>query len=302
MQPIKNVATLGADGKLGPAVLEALVSASFTVTVLKRESSKSSDEHYPPSVKVARVPDDLNVESLATTLQGHDAFVITIKGSQTEVQKKLADAAVRAGVRRMIPADFGSCDSSTTEAQELVPLFKHKADLRQYLQTLAAQHKGFTWTSLVTGHFFDWSLPFIHIHLADRRADVLDAGEHRCSMSTLARIGEATVQVLRKPEVTENQMLYVQSFCVSQNAIVKAFEKATANDKWTVEKYDADDFREREKARASKGDAEAVEELVYYLGVVDGDWTKKKGFAMELLDLKDEDVEAVAKDVVARFS
>lgn len=97
-------------------------------------------------------------------------------------------------------------------------------------------------------------------------------------------------------------MLYVQSFCVSQNAIVTAFEKATSNDKWTVEKYDADDFREREKARASKGDAEAVEELVYYLGVVDGDWTKKKGFAMELLDLKDEDVEAVAKDVVARFS
>ncbi|KAI7002776.1 NmrA-like family protein [Hortaea werneckii] len=280
MQPIKNVAILGADGKLGPAVLEALVSASFTVTVLKRESSKSSDEHYPPSVKVARVPDDLN----------------------TEVQKKLADAAVQAGVRRMIPADFGSCDSSTTEAQELVPLFKHKADLRQYLQTLAAQHKGFTWTSLVTGHFFDWSLPFIHVHLAERRADVLDAGEHRCSMSTLARIGEATVQVLRKPEVTENQMLYVQSFCVSQNAIVKAFEKATANDRWTVEKYDADDFREREKARASKGDAEAVEELVYYLGVVDGDWTKKKGFAMELLDIKDENVEAVAKDVVARFS
>ncbi|RMX92966.1 hypothetical protein D0867_14377 [Hortaea werneckii] len=294
MQPIKNVAILGADGKLGPAVLEALVSASFTVTVLKRESSKSSDEHYPPSVKVARVPDDLNVESLATTLQGHDAL--------TEVQKKLADAAVQAGVRRMIPADFGSCDSSTTEAQELVPLFKHKADLRQYLQTLAAQHKGFTWTSLVTGHFFDWSLPFIHVHLAERRADVLDAGEHRCSMSTLARIGEATVQVLRKPEVTENQMLYVQSFCVSQNAIVKAFEKATANDRWTVEKYDADDFREREKARASKGDAEAVEELVYYLGVVDGDWTKKKGFAMELLDIKDENVEAVAKDVVARFS
>ncbi|KAI7343458.1 NmrA-like family protein [Hortaea werneckii] len=302
MQPIKNVAILGADGKLGPAVLEALVSASFTVTVLKRQSSKSSDEHYPPSVKVARVPDDLNVESLAITLQGHDVLVITIKGSQTEVQKKLADAAVQAGVRRMIPADFGSCDSSTTEAQELVPLFKHKADLRQYLQTLAAQHKNFTWTSLVTGHFFDWSLPFIHIHLADRRADVLDAGEHRCSMSTLARIGEATVQVLRKPEVTENQMLYVQSFCVSQNAIVKAFEKATANNKWTVEKYDADDFREREKARASKGDAEAVEELVYYLGVVDGDWTKKKGFAMDLLNLKDEDVEAVAKDVVVRFS
>ncbi|KAI7180426.1 hypothetical protein KC360_g125 [Hortaea werneckii] len=155
MQPIKNVAILGADGKLGPAVLEALVSASFTVTVLKRESSKSSNDHYPPSVKVARVPNDLNVESLATTLQGHDALVITIKGSQTEVQKKLADAAVQAGVRRMIPADFGSCDSSTTEAQELVPLFKHKADLRQYLQTLAAQHQGFTWTSLVTGHFFD---------------------------------------------------------------------------------------------------------------------------------------------------
>ena len=79
---IKNVALLGANGGLGPAMLEALLSAQFDLVVLKREGSKSSDE-YPSSVTIARIPDDLNLDSLVKVLRGVDALVVTIKGSQT---------------------------------------------------------------------------------------------------------------------------------------------------------------------------------------------------------------------------
>ncbi|TKA32524.1 hypothetical protein B0A50_01632 [Salinomyces thailandicus] len=300
MAPIQNVALLGADGNLGPAILHALLSAKYTLTVLKRHSSTTPDT-YPSPTKTLRIPDDLDHTALTTALTGQDALIVTIKGSQTEIQKELADAAQAAGVRRFIPADFGSCDSSTAEAQELVPLFKHKAQLRSYLQSLTLKHPTFTWTSLVTGHFFDWSLPFIHVNLAERKADVLDEGQHCCSMSTLARIGEATVRVLQREEVTANRMLFVQSFCVRQGVVVEAFEKAT-EEAWGVEKFPADEFRVREKTKAEEGDVNAVENLVYYLGVVDGDWTKKHGFAMDLLGLEDEDVNAVVKDVIKRFT
>jgi putative NADH-flavin reductase len=93
---IQKVTLLGADGKLGPSIYDALVSGGFTVTVLKRQSSKSKTS-YPNQVSV---PDEFKVEDLVGVLRGQDAIVITIKGSETELQKRIADACIEAGVKR----------------------------------------------------------------------------------------------------------------------------------------------------------------------------------------------------------
>ena len=93
---IKNVALLGADGTLGPFVYRSLVENGFNVTVLKRASSKSTSA-FPSEIKV---PDDFPSDSLIDTLRGKDAVVVTIKGSEAAIQKRLADACVKAGVRR----------------------------------------------------------------------------------------------------------------------------------------------------------------------------------------------------------
>ncbi|KAK4547185.1 hypothetical protein LTR36_001406 [Oleoguttula mirabilis] len=293
---IKNVSILGADGLLGRPILEALLAAGFKVTVLKRQGSKSPDQ-YPESVAVARVPDDMPVAFLKNTLRGQDALVVAIKGTQTDVQKKLADACVAAGVKRFIPADFGSCDSSSELTQELVPLYKNKTELREYLVQAANTNSAFSWSSVVCGHFFDWSLEFVHIFLKERRADVLNDGEKKSSMATLARVGEVTARILQRPEQTANQMVYVQSFCVSQNEVIRAFEQATG-EKWQVAKLDAEEFKDAEKAKADKGEKAALEELVWYLGAVDADWTKNEGFAMKILGLEDEDLQEAVDKVV----
>lgn len=96
MTKISKVALLGADGKLGPAIMRALVENGFNVTVLKRKSSKSPSS-YPSQIIV---PDDFNVPDLTEALKGMDAIVITIKGDQIDLQKRIADAAVQAGVKR----------------------------------------------------------------------------------------------------------------------------------------------------------------------------------------------------------
>lgn len=100
---IKNVCLLGADGTLGPSILQALVKNNFNVTVLKRQSSKSPS-NYPQGVNVARFDENIVVEDLVPILRDQHALVVTIKGTQVDIQKRLADACVKAGVSRLIPA------------------------------------------------------------------------------------------------------------------------------------------------------------------------------------------------------
>lgn len=294
---IKTVGFLGADSKLGSGILHALLRHNFIVTVLKRASSKSPDT-YPAEVKVTRVGDEFAESELESILKGLDAVVVSIKGSKVDVQMRVANAAVRAGVKRFIPADFGSCDSASPKTQELVPLYKRKTEMRNHLEALAEGSNGaFSWTALVPGHFFDWELQFLHIFLKERRADVLDDGEMRFSVSTLGRIGEATARILVKQEETKNKTLYVQSFCVSQNQVLAAFEKHTGS-KWEVQRHDSDKWRDEHKAKADAGDLDAIEECVWYLGTVDANWEGRDTFAMKMLNLEDENLDEVVGRVV----
>jgi len=293
---IKNVCLLGANGTVGPMVLHALVNDGFNVTVLKRSSSKSAPD-YPAGVKVAEVNDAFAVEDLVPIFTNQDAVIVTIKGTQVDIQKRLADASVKAGVKRFIPADFGSCDSSSPHAQDCVPLFANKTELRSYLSDLARDHAGFTWSSIVCGHFFDWATAFLHIWPQERRADLVKPGDLKASYSTLTRVGEATSRILQRPAETANRVLFVQSFCVTQVAILKAFEKASGA-KYDVQWLEAEAYEREQKALRDEGDKEAIENLVWLLGAIEGNWEEREEFAMGVLGLENEDLEKVAEKVV----
>ncbi|KAH8653711.1 hypothetical protein BX600DRAFT_471482 [Xylariales sp. PMI_506] len=245
----------------------------------------------------------MSFEGLRGALEGQDACVACFPLRDPEQHLRLADAAAAAGVRRFIPADYGSCDSSTRQATELVPLFLHKQRVRDRLREHAARDPAFTWTSLVAGHFFDWGLreDFLHFDLRARTADILGDGSYRSSTSTLAQVARAVVKVLRD-EVGANRMLFLQSFCVTQLEVLASLERATGGAKWTVNWVDTDQFIRENKVRADAGDAAAVSNLVFALGAIDGDWEKKDGFAMDLLDLQEENMDEIVQKVVAEFS
>jgi hypothetical protein len=294
---IKNVTLLGANGTVGPMVLHALVKDGFNVTVLKRASS-NSPTNYPAGVKVASVNDSFAVEDLVPVFTGQDAVVVTIKGTQVDIQKRLADAAVKAGVKRFIPADFGSCDSSSPHAQDCVPLFANKTELRGYLTSLAEKNKDFTWSSIVCGHFFDWQTAFLHLWPQEKRLDIVKPGDHlKASYSTLGRVGEATSRVLQHPSETANRVLFVQSFCVTQVEISKAFEKASGA-KYDVQWFEAEAYEREQKAKRDEGDKDAIENLVWMLGAIEGNWEEREEVAMGVLGLENEDLEEAAKKVV----
>ncbi|KAF2759092.1 NmrA-like family protein [Pseudovirgaria hyperparasitica] len=289
----RNIAIIGANGHLGPSILNALLAEpNFKTTVISRKSSKST---YPNGANVLSVSDDLPMGELIDALHGHDALLCTFGGTLVEMQIKLADACIAAGVRTFIPADFGSCDSSSPRALELVPLYVGKTKVRDYLRS---QEDKLSWTSLVCGHFFDYGLKsgLLHVDLSKREAMIFDGGDIRGSASTLARVAEATVQVLHQEAATKNRMLYVQSFCVSQNEVLKATEKVV-DAKFDVKNIDSDTYIKHLQhiLEENPNDGEAIENMVGVVGIIDANWEEKQDFAMDLLGLKDENLEDVVK-------
>lgn len=94
----KNVAVSGATGRIGQAVVKALLEANFTVTVLTRPESSPS---FPEAVKIAKVDYD-NAENLESALKGQDVFISTVGYAAMLGQEKLIDAAVAQGVKRIM--------------------------------------------------------------------------------------------------------------------------------------------------------------------------------------------------------
>lgn len=142
---------------------------------------------------------------------------------------------------------------------------------------------------------------FLHIFPKERRVDILDDGTNKWSASTLSQIGKATARILQKPDETRNQIVYVQSFLISQNETVKALEKADDGKKWEVQRFESKSYERDEKAKADGGDLEAVENLVWMLGALDADWTGREGFAMEKLELREESLQEVVGRMVGEW-
>ncbi len=305
---LTKIALVGANGKLGPSILAALLAATtFKVTILTRQSSKST---YPPTVHVSPIPEDPSVADLTTALTGHDALVVAFAGSNDTLQIRYADAAAAAGVKRFIPADFGSCDSSSPRALELVPLYRAKQKVRRHLQSLAAAaaseegRSSFSWTSLVCGHFFDWGLTtgFLQYDLTARKVKVFDGGDVRFSASTMERVGVATVRSLQREEETRDRVLFVQSLCVSQNEVLHALERVgTPGEKWKVEHISSEEYVGEIKGEMERdpNDAEAVENMVSVVGIVDSNWEGKQDFANSLLGLENEDLDLLVKKITS---
>ncbi|KAF2198095.1 NAD(P)-binding protein [Delitschia confertaspora ATCC 74209] len=297
---IHTVALIGANGILGPTVLSALQSSPMKVTVLNRASSKTK---YPANIDITTIPDDFSLPELTAALKGVDALVITIAGSHVKEQKALIEASWNAGVKRVIPAEFGSCDSADPETVELLPLMKGKQEVRGYLEEWCEKERegdggNMTWTSLVTGHFFDYGLKgeLLKFDVKNRKVWLIDDGDVKFSATTLPTIGRAVVKVLTEHEKeTENKLLYIHSFCVSQKEVLASLEKATV-DKFDVVEVSGEELIKEARPKMLGGDHQALEEVVAVHGIVASDWRQK--LDNDLIGLPEESLHEVVKKVV----
>ncbi|KAG6029105.1 hypothetical protein E4U19_001155 [Claviceps sp. Clav32 group G5] len=298
---IQNVCLVGANGTLGTAITKALSATNFSISILRRKSSTSPPA--PAGINEIHVSPSLTLAELTTALRDQHAVIAAFPLTDVTQHIRLAQAAHDAGVSRYIPADYGSCDAASPQAQHHLQLYRDKTAVRAKCEELAAAADAttpFTWTSIICGHFFDHGLEdgLLHFNIAEQTALLLDTGHLRASTSTLPRVADAVVRVLQQPDdLTRNRALYIQSFCPSQLEILASLERATGS-KWKTHHVDSAAFLETQSKRLAEGDKGAVEEIVFVLGTVDADWRSREGYAMKLLGLEDEDLDEVVARVV----
>lgn len=291
--PISKVTIIGANGKVGPSILKALINVdSFKISAIARKSSKST---YPSSVNTIRVDDDLPYDQLVEVLTGQDALVISFSGNQKDDSIKLANAAFEAGVKHIIPADYGSCDSSDPRSLDLIPLYLNKKDVRDHLIELTKKTRQdgstISWTSFITGHFFDWGLKsgLLAMDVDKHTAQVFDDGEYKFAASTLKDIGLATARILQNADDPrlKNKLVYVQSVQTTQNELVAVVEEVTKQ-KYDARQVSSDAFIKEKKAylKENPGDHDTTEDLVAVGGIINTNWdTKGDLYVNDLLQM-----------------
>jgi uncharacterized protein YbjT (DUF2867 family) len=241
-----------AGGNLGSTVLKTFLDeSSFETTVLSRQGSSST---FPPGVKVIHA-DYGSSDSLREAFKGQDVVLSLVGGFAIGDQDKFIDAAIAAGVQRFIPSEYGN-DTADARVRAIVPHLAGKYDSTQYLKSKEDQ---ISWTSVVTGPFFDWCLAkgIFGLNHANRTATVYDNGAATFSATNLHTVALALVKVLEKPEDSKNRYIYLSGFQISQKQILEAAEKVTG-EKWTVNHETANRLLEEGNAKIKTGDYSGI--------------------------------------------
>jgi hypothetical protein len=241
-------------------------------------------------------------------------LISALSAAQYELQKLLADASIAAGVRRYILADYGSCRSDDPYILDLLPSFRRKREVREHCMRLVEDQEssksttshpdsGFSWTSLFTGHFFDYGLKseLLGFNIENKDGILFDEGNDTWSTSTTAQIGRGVVACIdnnQRLEATRNKILLIQSFRVSQRQVVNTINsllKERGKKEMEVKKVSSRQFVRDRMEGAAKGEDLATEEMVAVLGIKRTDWKGDPGFANGTLGLKEEDLTDIVK-------
>lgn len=290
---IKNVLLIGASGNLGPSILREFLNSPFNVSVLSRQESTST---FPSGVNVIRA-DYSNASSLTTALKGQDAVISIVGGVALGDQQKFIDAAIAAGVKRFLPSEFGG-NTPDPRVSAVVPIFAAKTSAVEYLKSKESE---ITWSSLVTGVFFDWGIQvgFLGFDLSSKTVTLIDNGTTPFSGTNLSQIGKALIAILSHPAETSNKYIYISSFNASQREILAVVEKVSGQ-KWAVKDVDSKELTADATKRFQAGDFSAIPDLIK--GAAFGEHglgdSRPAGLWNEKLGLKQEDLEQTVKDVL----
>ena len=159
-------------------------------------------------------------------------------------QRLLIDAAVKAGVKRVIPSEFGA-DLKNAKSRAL-PCFAGKVEIEKYLDELAVRGL-MSYTLLFTGPFIDMCLrEGLFFDFKGRTANLYDGGHQLISMSRLSTAGKAVRRILTHPRETADRAIWVKDIDVSQNQLLKLAQALTPSDKWATKKVSAEGLGKEE--------------------------------------------------------
>lgn len=297
---IKNVVVVGASGNVGKSTLKALSDAGFQVTGLSRQSSIDS---VPTGVKLVNT--DYAASSLREAFKGQDAVISTLSSTvpgSLGLQKSLIDAAIAAGVGIFVPSEYG-VDTSDRAAPNFIPFLAEKIAILDYLK---GRQDKISWIALITGSLFDWGLKipgFGGLDVGARTITLYDGGDVPYEATTLDQVGRAIAMSLNKPEPARNQYVYVNSFTVTQNQVLRGLEKLTG-EKFVVSHGTVEDLWQGGAVQLKKGQPQGL--LAMLGGIIYGkgslaNYSATKGLWNERLGLAQESLDETLESLIAGY-
>ncbi|KAJ4982608.1 isoflavone reductase [Stagonosporopsis vannaccii] len=256
----KNVLLVGAGGSLGAPVLAAFKARpDYNVTILSRHDSSAV---YPADVPVLRA-NYVSLNSLMAAFKGQDAVIIINAGYPFTTQLLFIDAAIRMGVKRFIPNEFGpnSLNKELVKHQDV--LLPSRLAVVDYLKYKEGAGDGkLSWTSVICGGFFDWWLytGYLGFDLKNRSAELVDGGSSVATFTTLPALGEAVVKILDHAVETRNQYVFTSSFEISTQDLLSVIEKVDGK-KWKVQNITSEEVLADGRKRMNNGDFEGYMQL-----------------------------------------
>lgn len=235
-----------AGGQIGKYIVQALLAnEKHKVTALTREGSTSS---IPAGVHSIKKIDYSQPSTIVEALKGQDALICTLSVRATDEAEKLSRAAAEAGVKWILPNEFGNAKEDEQLDREIIIGVK-KAQDRKFIEELGVS----SWIGVATGFWYEYSLsagPWSYgFDIKNRAVTFYDDGAKQIDTTTFPQVGRGVANLLALKVLPEdendkgttlsqfrNNFVCISSFRVSQQQIFDSLLNVTGTSRedWTV--------------------------------------------------------------------
>ncbi|CAA9958923.1 NmrA multi-domain protein [Pyrenophora teres f. maculata] len=254
---IEKIVILG-NWELCPIIIAALLPSKsqptapqYHITVLTYPSQTLNLPSHVPSSDVVHRKSDFSTASLLGAFSGHDLIISTMSGGDSDLQIRIIDAAVAAGVKRFIPDEFGH-DTLNRSIQTRIKKYAGRAKVIDYLQHMSKS--AFEWTAIATGYILDTNLVSGNMGLDMEwySATIHGNGTEPFAASSLERVGSVVASTVDHWDEVKNQYIYAAGIITSTNEVLRCVEKV-ADRAFTVGHYNVEESILEGQQRIERG-------------------------------------------------
>jgi uncharacterized protein YbjT (DUF2867 family) len=298
----RKIAMVGATGTVGSETLKSLLNTNLhTITAISRERSEAA---FPAGIEVKK-GDYSNHSFLVSALKGQDVLIMQLSIEAMESQTAFIHAASEAGVRWVLPTEFGS-DIHSQIAKDF-PMMSMKNKFRDLIE-----EKGMSWVAVVNNPWFDWSLKagLWNVDIPGRKATIFDVGNAKFNTTTLAQVGRGVAALLSLPEDKlmnyKNNAVYIRSFLLNQRDILDSAIRVTGTkeSEWEIKTQDPAEAIQAARDAVAAGNMMAFIGEFYTTHMLEGrggNFEEKAVKDMAVLGLEGENLDEVIQRVVGEM-
>ncbi|KAK3713741.1 hypothetical protein LTR37_008227 [Vermiconidia calcicola] len=294
---VKNIAIIGAGGRSGKFIVEALVQGGrHKVTAITR---RDSTNQMPEVHETKQVNYDSRT-SLVEALRGQDVLVITM---------------IEAGVKWIIPNEWGVDHTNESLANDTVLGARYK-EVQAHIENVGGEKTH--WIGISCSFWYEFSLAGSEARFGfdfDRKeVTFFDNGDEKVNTTTWPQVGRAVASLLslkvspedesdHSPCLSQfnNRSVYISSFLISQRDMLDSVLRVTGDNKndWKVSYEDVKERFKRGSEMMTQGNMAGFAILLYSrIFFKDGGGNVSHKLDNEALGLPEEDIDEATRVAV----